>query len=881
MLKLQPWKCKKSLTEYCCLVAVICFCAFSDTLAAPIHLTVQPKGTNQVELILSPVLPDVPYEVLARTNGAEGHWIKFAGPFGTTNKTVSGTFDLSAISGLTLNTLKNWTFVAGRWDGTPGYDLPPLYKELVLRIDPFDSGEPEGNLMGDGWSNIQKLNNNMDPFSWCTPPAPQLNVQFSGDLNARKGSAILTWQVLYGTVPDYFLIARADRTLRPMTNNPNYASRPSQVRPDRFGTNYPPQYRRPPRRENPVITGPFELAARIPGQAGVRDYRYVETNVDTLFSPLYKISAHYSPPLHARLDHVNAKAIRETILSVTAKQSTNGYELTTLNPVPYAWYLLLVRDKNDPQWRASGYFESGTNRNPVHLQVDKKGMMSVGQSPIAMPAVKHQPDVAGPEFAAGWGEDSDGDGLPDIYEVLVTKTEPDEADTGNTGVLDGYKEMTADGWSNLEKFRRRSNPLKPAHPPATVELRKPTGIEIMKAISPQSDLCYELLLEIKTNDTAGFQPAEQFPELFSRMVNYRQPNEHKNFDLRVSWKYSSLLAEGYDRLERSQVATDYQAVESLRQKTSVKLFEAFATNLMINPPLCRNDASNRAAAIEHAYRNGEMDKEVAMAELMTLQDNQSLDFYGKVIDQFGQPVVGAEVTAQIGLSMGAGSTHKAQTDANGYFQFTGLRGHSLNLVPQKNGYQMEGHGIKGPNGPETSSNDRGIYAMWKLKGPEPMIHNDLYNNKIQPDGRTYMIDFQKNQISEGTNSPGDMLVQIQRPPQIKPREKFDWSFVMTAIDGGFIEVTNDVYLNEAPEKGYQPQYEMKRYATNVINYASWPTFRTDRTFYLKSRGGKVYGHFQIKELEPDYRGMAAIRIESYVNPAGSRNLEFETSKQIR
>ena len=100
-------------------------------------------------------------------------------------------------------------------------------------------------------------------------------------------------------------------------------------------------------------------------------------------------------------------------------------------------------------------------------------------------------------------------------------------------------------------------------------------------------------------------------------------------------------------------------------------------------------------------------------------------------------------------------------------------------------------------------------------------------------------------------------------------------------DGGFLEVTSDVYLNEAPEKGYQPQYEMKRYATNVINYASWPTFRTDRTFYFKSRGGKVYGHFQIKELEPDYRGMAAIRIESYVNPAGSRNLEFEASKQIR
>ena len=58
-----------------------------------------------------------------------------------------------------------------------------------------------------------------------------------------------------------------------------------------------------------------------------------------------------------------------------------------------------------------------------------------------MPEVKFLPDVVEPEFTAGWGEDSDGDGLPDIYEVLVTQTDPDNADTGNTGTLDGYKDM--------------------------------------------------------------------------------------------------------------------------------------------------------------------------------------------------------------------------------------------------------------------------------------------------------------------------------------------------------------------------------------------------------------------------------------------------------
>ena len=34
-----------------------------------------------------------------------------------------------------------------------------------------------------------------------------------------------------------------------------------------------------------------------------------------------------------------------------------------------------------------------------------------------------------------------------------------------------------------------------------------------------------------------------------------------------------------------------------------------------------------------------------MAEMMTLEENQSQDFYGKVVEQDGQPVPGANVTA--------------------------------------------------------------------------------------------------------------------------------------------------------------------------------------------------------------------------------------------
>src|SRR2546427_2279613 len=55
--------------------------------------------------------------------------------------------------------------------------------------------------------------------------------------------------------------------------------------------------------------------------------------------------------------------------------------------------------------------------------------------------------------------DTDGDGLPDGYEVLVTHTDPLNADTGNTGVSDGYKEDPEnDGWTNLQEWQNQFNP---------------------------------------------------------------------------------------------------------------------------------------------------------------------------------------------------------------------------------------------------------------------------------------------------------------------------------------------------------------------------------------------------------------------------------------
>jgi hypothetical protein len=59
-------------------------------------------------------------------------------------------------------------------------------------------------------------------------------------------------------------------------------------------------------------------------------------------------------------------------------------------------------------------------------------------------------------WARSW-VDSDGDGLPDWWE-LANGLDPNNPDTGNTGIPDSYKNPIGDGWNNLYKYEHGMNP---------------------------------------------------------------------------------------------------------------------------------------------------------------------------------------------------------------------------------------------------------------------------------------------------------------------------------------------------------------------------------------------------------------------------------------
>lgn len=56
-------------------------------------------------------------------------------------------------------------------------------------------------------------------------------------------------------------------------------------------------------------------------------------------------------------------------------------------------------------------------------------------------------------------EDTDGDGLPDAYEVEQTSTDPTKKDTDGNGIPDGEEDLDHDGLTNAEELKNNTDPL--------------------------------------------------------------------------------------------------------------------------------------------------------------------------------------------------------------------------------------------------------------------------------------------------------------------------------------------------------------------------------------------------------------------------------------
>jgi hypothetical protein len=273
------------------------------------------------------------------------------------------------------------------------------------------------------------------------------------------------------------------------------------------------------------------------------------------------------------------------------------------------------------------------------------------------------------------------------------------------------------------------------------------------------------------------------------------------------------------------------------------------------------------------------DPDKAREVLATLND-VPIVFYGKLEDQFGNPVSGAEVTGTTiiynGQSAGTGQA-SAVSDANGFFTLDAGKGESLGVIPRKPGYaiaSLNGGGIysrlwSDEERQHPDPNNPVVIKMWKLQGAEPLVQiNQRY--------KLHLADTPVNfDLLTGKTVPngGDIKMTVSRSPgEVSEHNTQDWGVKIEVIEGGLFETSigESRVTYQAPENGYQPS-DAFIFSTNAPH--KW-SGGFDQMFFVQSRGGRVYSKlaftFSINQQPDDYMW---VELRGVANANGSRNWE--------
>ena len=176
----------------------------------------------------------------------------------------------------------------------------------------------------------------------------------------------------------------------------------------------------------------------------------------------------YGSNLHfSAIGHVVTNATTNTYLTIAGNDPNEGYDLyvaTNLVSTPF-----LGGATQGIAFSYLAYFAPGQTNLTLSTDIAETSFFALSK------------------FA-----DSDGDGLPDGYEAFVTHTDPNNPDTGDTGISDGYKDPDGDGWVNVQEWYNGTNPNVFNDPQApfnfTAAADSPSGAVTLRWDSPNNSV---------------------------------------------------------------------------------------------------------------------------------------------------------------------------------------------------------------------------------------------------------------------------------------------------------------------------------------------------------------------------------------------------------
>lgn len=252
-----------------------------------------------------------------------------------------------------------------------------------------------------------------------------------------------------------------------------------------------------------------------------------------------------------------------------------------------------------------------------------------------------------------------------------------------------------------------------------------------------------------------------------------------------------------------------------------------------------------------------------------------IEFYGKVVDQFGEPV--AEATVQFTWTAIDDSHHAEMlSGADGRFQFAGVRGSGLDVSVRKVGYLPTSQSSGGFEYAAFFKDafhvpDRQnpvVFRLQKLLGSEP-VYVFLFEATAKPNGVPLLLDVHDGKLG----NIGELSLMVELGPD---RTDFGPAYTIrvTGLNGAQLLATTEEFPFSAPEDGYQGSFVLVQPATRE-SYQPTKNLR----FYVRLAGGRyAFVGMEVALLSQgtEVRFSGGVRY----NEKWSRNLEFDHRKWI-
>lgn len=246
-------------------------------------------------------------------------------------------------------------------------------------------------------------------------------------------------------------------------------------------------------------------------------------------------------------------------------------------------------------------------------------------------------------------------------------------------------------------------------------------------------------------------------------------------------------------------------------------------------------------------------------------------FYGRVVDQHGDPVSYADVGYTAADAFNAsGSQYTGKSDEEGYFQITGIKGGGLLVGVGKEGFyavagkssQNFGYGMGSDSTrrPPPTKDNPAIFVLQKM-GKTESLERAEQSARISKDGTPVMVDLMSGRLSPN----GNLRVEAWTAAPENGR-KFAWRCRLTVPGGGLAERKGQFDF-EAPEDGYEESVEL-----GMPHDAEGWTSQQQRDYFVKLPDGR----FARVNFRMIAGGNHYFVMESFLNPKpGSRNLEYD------